>query len=145
MIFRVYLLVCFYYYYYFFWFNMHPPACTVWPQPLWLVLKIQDSWIHFLPHNFTVNLISPRTFDPSTSCSESPPHRFGGLAPLDPLGVLRVTCVWGVGTAVFAVSWLSYVHPAVLAESLTTVWQLRQGATWERTGRHDDENLNLNS
>lgn len=46
--------------------------------------------------------------------------------------------------AVFAdVSWLSYVHPTVLAESLAAVWQLRQGATWEQTGRHDDKNFNL--
>lgn len=144
MIFIVYLLVCFFFILIFFDLICIPqPAQSGLNHFGWF--KIQDSWIHFLPHNFTVNLISPRTFDPSTSCSESPPHRFGGLAPLDPLGVLRVTCVWGVGTAVFAVSWLSYVHPAVLAESLTAVWQLRQGATWERTGRHDDENLNLNS
>lgn len=103
------------------------------------------SWVHFRPYSFVGNLVSPSTLDQSASCAESLPHRFGGVAPLDPLSVLGVTCVWGVGAAVFAVSWLSYVHPAVLAESLTAVWQLRQGATWERTGRHDDENFNLNS
>lgn len=65
-----------------------------------------------------------------------PPHRFGGVVPLYPLALLRVACVWGVGAAVFAdVSWLSYVHPAVLAESLAAVWQLRQAATWEQAGR----------
>lgn len=49
-----------------------------------------------------------------------------------------------MGAAVFAdVSWLSYVHPAVLAQSLAAVWQLRQGATWEQTGRRDDKNFNF--
>lgn len=67
------------------------------------------------------------------------PHRFGGrFVPLDTLAVWWGACVWAVAAAaaVFAdVSWLSYVHPAVLAESLAAVWQLRQAATWEQAGR----------
>lgn len=62
----------------------------------------------------------------------SPPHRFVVAAPPSPLGFWRLACAWGVGDAVFAdVSWLSYVHAAVFTEGLATVWQLRQGATWE--------------
>lgn len=82
-----------------------------------------------IPQSLTMNpLIHPCL---AHSCSESPPHRFGGVVPPAPLGVAGVACAWGMGAAVFAdVSWLSYVHPAVLAEGLAAVWQLRQGATW---------------
>lgn len=83
----------------------------------------------------TIPLIPPCL---AHSCSESPPHRFWGVVPPAPLRVSGVACAWGMGAAVFAdVSWLSYVHPAVLAEGLAAVWQLRQGASWEQTGTHD--------
>lgn len=115
------------------------PKNITFRNPAWLpYLRLGDKSSTFtLSRQWALHSFKILSHRFKRSPPTTPPHRFGGcFVPLDTLAVLRGACVWAVAAAVFAdVSWLSYVHPAVLAESLAAVWQLRQAATWEQAGR----------